>query len=151
MTLSTFAELAAEIYAMASIRIKVGVLKSGDADEEVGDGGFTMVQLAAVHELGLGGLPKRSFIRQALVEEVKQLQDFQVNLVRQIYGGKLKARQAADLLGEFVVALIRRWVREHPLDPGWANALSTIKKKGSDRPLVDTGRLLAAITYEVAT
>lgn len=63
-------------------------------------------------------------------------------------GETTKAERQLQRVGQVASSAVRDWF-EHP-DNGWApNAPYTIKEKGSDRPLVDTGNLRKAITYVI--
>ncbi|GLG01828.1 hypothetical protein Alches_18690 [Alicyclobacillus hesperidum subsp. aegles] len=52
--------------------------------------------------------------------------------------------------GEIGMQAARDWF-VNPLNEWPANAPSTVKQKGSDRPLIDTGNLRQSITYVVVT
>ena len=63
-------------------------------------------------------------------------------------GKKTEAVRFLNLAGQEAVNRVRAWFT----DPrnGWPpNAPSTIKRKGSSRPLIDTGQLRRAITYVI--
>jgi hypothetical protein len=63
-------------------------------------------------------------------------------------GDKQSARNELEKAGMFAANKVKAYF----VDPknGWpANSPATIKAKGSDRPLVDTGAMRQAITYVV--
>jgi hypothetical protein len=145
----TWAELEARLADLERIKVRVGVFGAeGGAAFADDEGKITTLGLAAIQELGLG-VPRRSFIVAGVEHFAEKIAEVQRKISRKILAGEMTARTAANVLGAYAVGRIRAYVFEHPLDPGWANAPSTIERKGSDRPLVDTGRLLASLSYQV--
>ena len=65
-----------------------------------------------------------------------------------IFAGRMDPRRGLELLGAFAAAEVKKTITAGAGVPP-PNAPSTIAKKGSDRPLVDTGRLLGAIQWEI--
>ena len=58
----------------------------------------------------------------------------------------------ADSLGQSAELMIKRWLFDGSYYKAVCpNAASTIRRKGSDVPLVETGRLVRSITYKVVT
>jgi hypothetical protein len=126
--------------------VHVGV-QGSKADSQHGKSGLTVADVASFHEFGLGNNPKRSFIADTFDEKQAQLQK-QLNRaaarIRKTKG--LRARQELEKLGLFFQGLIQERIAEGidpPLNP------ATIKRKGSSKPLIDTGQLRSSITYEV--
>ncbi len=148
-------------------RVKVGVLTdSKHKAEEAGDSEISMLELAAIHEFGspAAGIVERSFIRATINGKrpevnaaIEQLVGRAVGKLLTIEGGPSEseaedaATQALGLLGTKLVAMIRATIRNRetvgPEDQ--ANAPSTIARKGSSLPLVDSAQLLQAIDYAV--
>jgi hypothetical protein len=129
--------------------VKVGVVGSDalEATEE----GFTMVELAAVHEFGSrdGRIPERSFIRRTMTAKADDVGALAGKLARGIINDRFTVLQALGLLGEFGAAEIKKTITDGDGVPP-PNAPTTIARKGSDRPLVDTGRLVQSITSVVS-
>ena len=113
---------------------------------------LTLLELAAIHEFGSpkAGVPERSFIRRTFNEPEGQkvLKDLYAKLAKKVITGRMKAEAAIELLGMKMQAMVKNRILNGPGIPP-PNAASTIEKKGSSRPLVDTGQLVGAITYEV--
>lgn len=121
--------------------VKVGI---------IGDGDNAMI--ATIHEYGApkAGIPERSFIRRTFANEdvIKQKKEMCAKLSKQILAGKMEVGQALGLLGAFGANAVKRTIDDGegvppPLKP------ATIARKGSSRPLVDTGQMRNAITWEV--
>lgn len=127
--------------------VKVGVL--GGGSNRPGDG-LSNAELAAVHEFGTldGHIPARPFIGGTY--DVKR-EDY-VKMIRKGLDKVLIGKQTIEgLLGRVGLKFasdVKKTVigSEFQLLP---NAPETIRRKGSDVPLVDTGRLVNSVTHEV--
>lgn len=123
--------------------VAVGILQ-----DKVVSKGFSMLDLALVHEFGSkdGRIPQRSFIRSTCDAKQKE----HLNLMAKVQGmylaGKIAMKQALHTIGSVVekdiVQSINRGI-EPDLKP------ATIKRKKSSKPLIDTGRLKGSITHDV--
>ena len=91
-------------------------------------------------------IPERSFMRSTLKEKKKEIIALQKKMLVQIRKGEMTVEQALGLIGEFTAdAMSQKLVQLK--DP--PNTAATIKRKGSNNPLVDTGQTKNSITYEV--
>lgn len=140
-----------------NVYAKVGVL----ADSEKGGmrlpgAALTVAEIAAIHEFGTENqdpaaglvIPPRSFVRSTFDEQRPALIEESKKLMAQILAGTMNAHQANNILGAKLAAEIKKKVTTGagvppPLKPG------TIAAKGSERPLVDTGRMINAVTWAV--
>lgn len=125
---------------------KVGVLgKSAGRQASTLDN----VGLAVVHEFGVArkGIPSRPFLRSTFDAKKDEWNKLLARLVAKAVVGAVTVQQVLGLLGQRASADVKRRITSgknfEPLKP------ETIKRKGSSRPLVDTGRLLGSISYEV--
>lgn len=110
-----------------------------------------MVALAAVHEFGspAAGVPKRSFILRTVVQKRAQFARMSKLLTKaMITRAGFTARKALEALGLFGVSAVRDTITQGAGVPP-PNEESTKKRKGSERPLVDTGQLVGSIAHEV--
>jgi hypothetical protein len=127
--------------------VRVGIIakKGGSADH----GGISVVELAAVHEFGApnAGIPERSFIRRTFHEKRKELVKNVEILTKQVFSKELPLNNALDRLGAWGASAVKNTITGEPIPPPLKP--KTIERKGSTRPLVDTGQLLNAITWEV--
>jgi len=135
-------------------RVRVGVLAGAGGDAKASSG-ITMLELAAIHEFGspAAGIPERSFIRSTFDrEDVRlRLNMMGARLARAIVANKMDWTQALGMLGAWAASQIKSTIKNRLTtgpDPQ-ENRPATIEKKGSDLPLVDTGRLINAITWLV--
>jgi hypothetical protein len=141
------------------LKIKVGIQGSeGQAVEHEG-AGLTNAQLGVIHEFGTkgvslgrsgaetGGIPERSFIRSTFDREVKKWQNLMIRSAKEIYGpNRPNIRKVLGLVGEKAVADIRQTINKG-IPPELMP--ETVERKGSSKPLIDTGQLKASITYKV--
>jgi hypothetical protein len=142
---------------------KAGVIgakaKEDHPDEEHGGKVLNNAQLAAIHEFGTrdGRIPERPFLRGTFRRNRESYRGFLLQVTRDgVVRGKISLKEALGLLGLKMQADIRNTI-QHSIDLV-PNAESTMIRKlklstrGSvsmPRPLIDTGRLLGSITYEV--
>jgi hypothetical protein len=154
-----FRELLAKLGPLrAGAHARVGVLASKGGAAPHAGGALTIVEIAAIHELGdalwhssggTEGIPERSFIRGTFDDPQNQEDQRQVleRLAREILTDKLEVRAALDQLGAWGAARVRARIKSHIPPP---LKEETIKRKGSSTPLVDTGQLINAVTWEVS-
>ena len=107
---------------------------------------ISLLEVAVVHEFGAGPVPQRSFIRATVDAHKSDIEAELKNLARGVVSGKIDARGALNLLG----AKVAGWCQAR-IASGIAPALkaATVKRKGSSKPLVNTGQLRSAITWRV--
>lgn len=126
---------------------------------------ISMLELAAIHEFGspAANIPERSFIRSTVNTKRTELNEAIDNIVGRSIASVLRkthiyrsdvveaTKKALGLVGQKAVALMRQTIRQRQTvgpDPQQLKP-ETIARKGSSLPLVDTGQLINAITYEV--
>lgn len=143
-----------EVDAASRAHVKVGVLlaNGGQATEEGSP--ISMVELAFIHEFGApgAGIPERSFIRSTFaVHKKEELQTTVAKLAKALANGKLTSDRAMKLLGTWAAAAVKNTISAGLVRPRLEESEAgkrTIAAKGSSKTLVDTGRLINAISYE---
>lgn len=124
--------------------VKVGIVGDG-ATAKHGDS--TNVEIAAAHEFGTERIPQRSFIRQAMVTRGDEYRALTASLAKRFILGTMTVEQVMGILGAWgagaIKATITRTGTFAPLSP------RTIARKGSSRPLVDTGQMLNSVSWIV--
>lgn len=140
----------AEMDKAGKSHVRVGVLASQGGDEILHDGDLTLAEIAAVHEFGTadGHIPSRSFIRRAVIENRDAIVKKQAELSLAVMLHKIDIDKALNLLGVFIVALVKATIEQGSSIPP-PLAESTVERKGSSRALVDTGQLVNSINHEV--
>jgi hypothetical protein len=128
-------------------RVKVGVLGTGQGAPP---GELTMPELAAIHEFGAprAAIPERSFLRATADAKRREWLALLERGLRAALAERLTVEQAFGLTAQRAVADIVARIRSGagippPLQP------ATVRRKGSTRPLVDTGRLVQSISYSI--
>ncbi|MBA3833610.1 MAG: hypothetical protein H0X34_17305 [Chthoniobacterales bacterium] len=126
-------------------RVTVGVHEAEGAAAE-GDGP-TVLDVAEWNEFGTDTIPERSFIRGWCDENVDQNKTLMRKLSAALLSGKIPTVEAAlNRFGLVAVAGIQARIRAG-IAP--ENAASTIAKKGSSTPLIDSGTLWTSIKHEL--
>lgn len=123
--------------------VKVG-FPQGKAEAD----GTPVAMIAATHEFGSPerGIPERSFLRSSMHENAqKYVRLNKLNLVSILRGG-LTADQALGQLGEMAKGDVQVKIRSGDFTP---LKQATMDRKGSSKPLVDTGQMVQSVSYEV--
>lgn len=107
--------------------------------------GFMEIGVTGPHEIVI---PARPFIRSTMDERRERYGADATRLWNQILEGRQTLRGGLALLGQLVERDIRMKIRTLRTPP---NAPSTIAKKGSDNPLIDTGAMRGSVRYAVKT
>lgn len=102
-----------------------------------------MVDIAAFNELGTSTSPARPFLRMSIEENRDKIKAFIAKKTQEIIKGK-SADQALQELGVFGVGLVQEKIASGSFVP---NAPSTLRRKSSDRPLIDTGQMRQSVHY----
>lgn len=122
--------------------VKAGV--QGDADSE-------LLTYAAANEFGTddGHVPERSYIRSTATAKQDDWSELAARAMADaIADPHGDPRRALELLGAVMQGDIQQAIVDIRTPP---NAPETIRRKKSDNPLIDTGRLRSAITWVVET
>ena len=155
-------DILAEIQNLKSMCVKVGVTDDVGAESH-GDGGPTLAQIATWNELGVLArrrrvkatephgdgkwfIPPRPFVRGFADNKREEIADTLAKLMKLVSGGKLNAEDAIAKLGIYGQSGVRKYLRDGSFAP---NADSTIARKGSSKPLINTGTLRNSIRYQV--
>lgn len=125
--------------------VKVGVF---------GDDDSFYAMIASVHEFGVtiqkesGSIviPERSFLRTTFDEKQTEWTQFAKRQLKNVLDFNIDARTLYERLGARMVGDIQEKITDLEAPP---NASSTIQKKGSSNPLIDSGDLRRRITYKV--
>jgi hypothetical protein len=140
-----FRALTRRLAGTARRRVTVGI------HEDVGGearGDATLAEIAAFQEFGTVHIPERSFLRATVDQGQEQIRTLQRKLGRAVVSNKqrMDPRRALELLGLRITSMIQARIRGG-IDPELAQ--STIDRKGSSTPLIDTGQLIQSIAFKV--
>nr|DAX75119.1 MAG TPA: virion morphogenesis protein [Caudoviricetes sp.] len=157
-------EILANLRELESYQVAVGILSKS---------GGEMLMIANVHEFGCSipvtdkmrgflaynynvhlkrdtkviKIPERSFVRTSYDNKSDMIYKKGEDLVAEVVKGNMSARAFYELLGQTCADTIRDYMINEVNSP--ANSELTIANKGSSNPLVDSGHLAAAVTYEI--
>lgn len=125
----------------ATAKVRVGIIEQANYD---GSDGESVAQVAFWNEYGTATIPPRPFFRNTIAQHKDEWPKQAAALMEANSGD---VRQTLELMGEGVKGQIVETIQDFREPP---NAASTVKKKGFDKPLIDTGTLWRSIDYEVA-
>lgn len=110
--------------------------------------GLTNLALATIHEFGspAAGIPERSFIRASIDANQAKYFRFVQKLAGRVVLGQVSTERVLNLLGLLMVSDIQARI-ESGIGPPLKQA--TIDRKGSSKPLIDSGILKNSITHTV--
>lgn len=126
--------------------VKAGVLAKDGSKQH--SEGITVFQIGMIHEFGVPekNIPRRSFIRVPIENNIKEITKLIENNHKLVSENSMSAKVALDRIGLKAQNTIKESFRNND----WkANSEATIKRKGSSRPLIDTGQLIGSISYIV--
>ena len=99
---------------------------------------FNLASLAAVLEFGNEHIPSRPFLRQTLAENQEKYTALFINL--------LKNGKPLEQIYEHIAVIAQGDVQLNIVKGRWTpNAKSTIRRKKSSKPLIDTGKLRQSV------
>lgn len=142
-------KMARELAKCEKYKVKVGVLNGGDYRDE--NNHLTVAGYGLINEFGnvLKNIPERSFIRSPLMSHLVERIVKDKEKFGEIYENKENAEGIYERMGIIAKSIIQEAFATSN-DGNWAeNSPITIMKKKSSKPLIDKGRLVKSIDYEV--
>ena len=140
-----FGRIASEL---EGLEITVGIQGiEASATRDTDDGGTaTMAEIATWNEYGIG-VPERPFMRTAARRHGKKwAREFRLRM-KEAIAQRRTVVQGAAIVGNIARADVQMTLTKGPWTP---NAPYTIARKGSSRPLIDTGQMRQSIRYQVS-
>lgn len=143
---SKFRELRSRLEGMAGKEVVVGVTRASAGRHQTGE--INNAELAAVHEFGTkdGTIPERSFIRSSMQDNSQNYVGMHAGNLRKVVRGEMPFERSLDLLGVKAASDVQQQIRRGEFEE---LKQTTIDRKGSSSPLIDTGNLRQSITHEV--
>lgn len=131
-----------------NIEIKIG-LQAGSVTKATSDGkegGLSLPQIAAVNEFGSTKrkIPARPFLAPTMESQKDLITQRVLDAIRGIEDGRINPFVAFNAIGSWHADEIKRYLTNLRKPP---NAPSTIARKKSDNPLIDTGQMRASIRH----
>lgn len=135
--LAKIKQLIEQLKASGEMAVYVGFPAEFDKKVE-GSDNFNLASLAAVLEFGNERIPSRPFLRQTLTENQEKYTALFVKL--------FESGVSIDQIYEQIALIAQGDVQQNIVNGKWtANAPSTIKRKKSSKPLIDTGKLRQSV------
>lgn len=121
--------------------ICVGFNASSGTEED----GTSIVDIAAWNEFGTENIPSRPFMRDTMRNNREEINSFLASSMKRMMNGS-EPEKVMNQVGSKVKGMMQKEIRDGEFEP---NKPSTIAKKGSDKPLIDTGRMRQSVIYIV--
>lgn len=128
---------------LAEKEVRIG-FQHGKATEE---DGTDICDVAAWNELGTVNMPSRPFLRKSVDENESKINAFLQSKKKDLVKG-VSAEQVLKEIGIFQKDLVQEKLTDGSFA---ANAESTVKQKGSSKPLIDSGRMRQSVNYVIQT
>ncbi|ERT62240.1 hypothetical protein [Peptoniphilus sp. BV3C26] len=148
---------------LSSTAVRIGILSSAEGE---------ILMIANVHEYGCDipvtdkmrgyfrgafginikkdttkiRIPERSFIRSSYDENKGKFRTFD-DYLNAVLDMKISVQDFYQIIGNACVNTIKEYIRRGDFEPD--SSLTLERKKPKTKPLIDTGRLINAIDYEV--
>ena len=127
---------------LSRLEVRIG-FQAGVATEE---NGADLCDVAAWNEFGTHNTPSRPFLRSSVDEHEAEITGFIKSLKTQIARGGVTAEEILKKFGVFQKGLIQETIKDGRFAP---NAPSTVARKGSSHPLIDTGTMRASVNFVI--
>jgi hypothetical protein len=108
--------------------------------------GTSTALIAAVHEYGNEHVPERAFMRTSLQKNRGRYSALNGQNLKKVLNGGMSVDAALGQLGLMASSDIKEQIKNGSYAPLKA---ATIKRKGSSKPLIDTGQMRQSVTYEL--
>lgn len=130
------------LYALAKLKVKIG-FRSGEASES---DGTDICQVAVWNELGTSNIPSRPFLRESIDLHEDEIREFAVKQKGSILNGT-NEKSILKKIGVFQKGIVQKHITEGSFVP---NSPSTVRSKGSSKPLIDTGTMRQSVDFVIA-
>lgn len=138
-------KLEKKLAGLVAKRVQVGIVEGAGNHSS----GISMAELAAIHLFGAPSknIPARDFLRAPLEAAKSEQIRITTMVAKSITHTGMSIEKGLDVIGIWGEATIKAAMRSGDIKP--SNAPSTVARKGSSTPLVDTGELHDAISHKV--
>lgn len=126
--------------------LKTLQVRVGYQADELSDEGVSLMDIAMWNELGTVNSPSRPFLRQSFDDHETEIRAFAAAQIKKLVAGTATAQDVLQAIGTYQKGLVQATIESGTFEP---NAPSTISKKGSDKPLIDTGRMRQSVNYVI--
>ena len=121
-------------------QVKVGI-QAGSGSHD----GVDILDIAVYNHFGTRNIPSRPFVSDCFDKNQGQISEAKKRIVYRVMEG-MPASAGLAQLGQWYQDVLKGHIR----NGGWVpNAPATVKRKGSSRPLIDTGQLVNSVRWEI--
>lgn len=106
--------------------------------------GESLVTIAAQNEFGTDKIPSRPFMRNSFDKNKANINTIIDTEYNKVLSGYVDIKKSLGRVGAWYQGVVQSEITNLTEPP---NAPSTIEKKGSSNPLIDTGRMRASIRH----
>lgn len=131
-----------EIKKLNKLQVRVG-FQHGDAQEKDGS---DVMEIAMNNEFGSSKIPSRPFMRKSVDENEEKINAFMHAQIQRLAKGETTAEEILKAIGVFQKGLVQEKIENGEFVP---NFPATIKRKGSDKPLIDTGTMRQSVNFVI--
>lgn len=136
-----------ELQKLSTKQVRVGLKRGKKGKKHNGmPSKADLVEIALYNELGTSTIPSRPFLAQTVQMHEEEIKEMAATEVSQALRGEKDSQQAFEVIGEDVRKKVQNRIDEGQFVP---NAPSTIRRKGHDHPLIDTGTMRDSISYTI--
>lgn len=142
------ARFLAEMEELKQLQVRVGYQrgKAKGMDHNGNETEVDMCDIAMFNELGTSRSPSRPFMRQSVDKNADKINKFMKSQLQRIENGQATAGDVMKAIGAFQKGLVQEEIRDGDFEP---NAPSTISRKGSSKPLIDTGHMRQSLNFVI--
>lgn len=116
---------------------KIGIQSNAGEND-----GVSIAEYAAANEFGTDKIPSRPFMRETYDKNLNKISLKVLSIQNDIYEGRKSFESGLKELGQWYEGIVKEAIKSG----NWqANAPKTIEKKGSSKPLIDTGTMRNSI------
>lgn len=121
-------------------QVKVGI-QAGSGSHD----GVDILDIAIYNHFGTRNIPSRPFVSDCFDKNQGQISEAKKRIVYRVMEG-MPASAGLAQLGQWYQDVLKGHIR----NGGWVpNAPATVKRKGSSRPLIDTGQLVNSVRWKI--
>lgn len=136
--------LQSAIASLQRLHVKVGY-QQGQFSEDDGEGNeVDLCDIAMWNELGTSKIPARPFLSNSIDKHETEITAFVEQCFSQLLSGTINEEEMLKKIGVYLKGVVQKEIVDGDYAP---NAESTIKRKKSDRPLIDSGYMRQSVSF----
>lgn len=108
-----------------------------------------IIAYATYNHFGTAKIPPRPFLAVTIDVNKDKIYALKKKLGEQILSGEMQPERGLGILGTAVTGMVKQTISGPIFRETVPNAPATIRRKGSSQPLIDTGAMRNATTFQV--